>query len=135
MDTLALAQQMAGDIDTAIVTQSKAIALLPPGSSALRSELESNLVKYLLEGQRFAKAEPLLLAMHEQIAGSSDESPSKTQASIERLPKFYESWHATEPGQGYDAKAAEWLAKLPEGPEVKGNEDGAGTDTEDTDQE
>ncbi len=114
LDTLALAQQMNGAIDAAIETQTKAVALLAPGPSALRSELESNLVKYLLEGQRFAEAEPLLLAMHEQIVGSSDESPSKTQASIERLAKFYESWHTAEPDKGYDAKAAEWRAKLPQ---------------------
>ncbi len=86
---------------------------MAPGASSLRSELESNLVKYLLEGQRFAQAEPLLLAMHGQLVESSDESPSQTQASIERLAKFYESWDAAEPGQGYDAKAAEWRAKLP----------------------
>ncbi len=89
------------------------MALLAPGPSALRSELESNLVKYLLEGQRFAKAEPLLLAMHAQIVESSNESPSKIQASIERLVSLFDSWHAAEPGKGYDAKAAEWRAKLP----------------------
>ena len=50
--------------------------------------------------------------MHGQIVESSNKSPSQTQASIERLAKFYESWHAAEPGQGYDAKAAEWRAKL-----------------------
>ena len=34
------------------------------------------------------------------------------------------------------AKAAEWWGKLPaEGPEAKTNENGAGTNTEDTDQE
>ena len=114
LDTLSLAQQMNGDIDMAIETQTKAVAFLRPGPSALRGELESNLVKYLLEGQRFAKAELLLLAMYEQIVGSGDESPSKIQASIERLVSLYESWHAAEPGKGYDAKAAEWRAKLPE---------------------
>jgi len=115
LDTLALAQQMNGDIDAAIETQTKAVALLAPGDSALRSELESNLVKYLLGGQRFAKAEPLLLALHKQIVGSSDESPSKIKASIEQLANFYESWHAAEPGKGYDAKAAEWQAKSADG--------------------
>ncbi|MCH8880547.1 MAG: hypothetical protein IID34_11775, partial [Planctomycetes bacterium] len=124
LDTLALAQQMTGDVDAAIETQTKAVALLGPGPSGLRSELESNLLKYLLEGQRFVEAEPLLLAMHEQFVGSSDESPSKTQASIERLAKFYESWHAAEPGQGYDAKAAEWRAKLPETPQPTGGPPG-----------
>ena len=34
------------------------------------------------------------------------------QASIERLAKFYESWHTAEPCKGYDAKAAEWRANL-----------------------
>ena len=53
--------------------------------------------------------------MHEQIVGSPprrDESPAKIQTSIERLAKFYESWHAAEPGKAYDTKAAEWRAKL-----------------------
>ncbi len=118
LDTLALAQQMSGDIAAAIETQTKAVALLPPGPSADRSELESNLVKYLLEGQRFAEAEPSLLAMHEQLIGSSDESPSQTQASIERLVSLYESWHTAEPGKGHDAKAAEWRTKLPEADEA-----------------
>ena len=62
------------------------------------------------------EAEPSLLAMHERIVGSPprrDEPPSQIQASVERLAKFYESWHAAEPGQGYDATAAEWRPKLP----------------------
>ncbi len=29
------------------------------------------------------------------------------------LADFYTAWDATEPGKGYDAKAAEWRAKLP----------------------
>ncbi len=59
--------------------------------------------------------------MHEQLVGSNDKSPSQTQASIERLVKFYESWNAAEPGQGYDAKAAEWRAKLPGEESGEGN--------------
>ncbi len=51
--------------------------------------------------------------MHEQVVGDDDESPSQAQASIKRLAKFCESWHAVEPGRGYDANAAEWRAKLP----------------------
>ena len=68
-----------------------------------------------LQGKR-SEAERLLPARHEQICERPprrDESPSKIQASVERLAKFYESWHAAEPGKGYDAKAAEWRAKLP----------------------
>ena len=33
---------------------------------------------------------------------------------IESLIDIYEARHAAEPGKGYDAKAAEWRAKLPE---------------------
>ena len=33
---------------------------------------------------------------------------------IKRVISLYESWHAAEPGKGYDAKAAEWRARLPE---------------------
>ncbi len=58
----------------------------------------------------------MLVAMHAQLVGSlprRDESPSKIQGSIERLVSLYESWDAAEPGQGYNAKAAEWRAKLP----------------------
>ena len=40
LDTLALAQQMNGDIDAAIETQTKAVALLGSGPSALRSEFQ-----------------------------------------------------------------------------------------------
>ena len=68
------------------------------------------------------EAELLLLAMHEQLVGSPprpDESPSEIQASIERLAKFTESWYAAEPGQGYDAKAADWRAKLPPADEAR----------------
>ncbi len=46
--------------------------------------------------------------------GSSDESPSKIQTSIEQLISLYEAWHTAEPGKGYDSKAAEWRAKLPQ---------------------
>ena len=33
---------------------------------------------------------------------------------IERLISLYSAWHAAEPEEGYDAKAAEWRAKLPQ---------------------
>ena len=114
LDTLALAQQMNGDIDAAIETQTKAVDLLAPGPSAMRGEIESNLLKYLLEEQRFAEAELMFLAMAEQLVENSDVSLLQTKTSIERLAEFYESWHAAKPGQGYDAKAAEWRAKLPD---------------------
>ncbi len=38
-----------------------------------------------------------------------------TQA-LERVVRLYEVWEKAEPGKGYDAKAAEWKAKLPSAP-------------------
>jgi serine/threonine protein kinase/tetratricopeptide (TPR) repeat protein len=34
-------------------------------------------------------------------------------AVVERLASVYATWEESEPGQGYDAKAAEWRSKLP----------------------
>ena len=32
--------------------------------------------------------------------------------AIERIINLYDAWHAAEPGKGYDARAAEWRAKM-----------------------
>ena len=55
----------------------------------------------LLNGFKAIKDNPY--ARDEQVA-----------ETIERLVDLYESWHAAEPGKGYDAKTTEWRAKLPE---------------------
>ncbi len=46
LDTLALAYFMTGDADKAIDTQEKAVSLLPPEESQLRTKLEANLAKF-----------------------------------------------------------------------------------------
>jgi tetratricopeptide (TPR) repeat protein len=115
LDTLSLAQHMTGDSNAAIETQRKAIALLPPGPSIDRTDLESSLAKYLAAAHRFTEAEPLLLGLHQQLVEDGNESPSKIRASAERLITLYDSWHAAEPDKGYDAKAAKYRALLPEG--------------------
>ena len=46
LDTLALAYFMNGDMVRAIETQEEAVALLQPGDSPLRNELEANLTKF-----------------------------------------------------------------------------------------
>jgi hypothetical protein len=33
------------------------------------------------------------------------------QDALKRIVNLYEAWDSAEPGQGYDAKAAEWRAK------------------------
>ncbi len=44
----------------------------------------------------------------------------RTIKAVNDLFDVYLAWHAAEPGQSYDAKAAEWRAKLPD--EVNSNE-------------
>jgi len=46
LDTLALAYHLNGDTDKARDTQHRAVSLLPPGGSPLRSELEARLAEY-----------------------------------------------------------------------------------------
>ncbi len=108
LDTLALAQQMTGNIDAAVGTETKAVALLPPGPSVLRSDLESSLARYLVEQKSFAKAEPLLLARHQQLKDNAQSTAKAKQESIQRIIDLYTAWHTAEPGEGYDQKADEW---------------------------
>jgi hypothetical protein len=37
----------------------------------------------------------------------------RTVMCVECLINLYESWHAAEPGRGYDVLAAEWRGRLP----------------------
>ena len=113
LDTLALAQQMTGDIDAAVETETTAIGLLPPSPSSLRTSLETSLAKYLIEQGSYAEAEPLLLALHQQLEDKPESLAKQKQESIERILQLYDSWDAAEPGKGHDAKAAEWRTKLP----------------------
>ena len=62
---------------------------------------------------RFPEAETTLLEAHGLLAEGLGDEHQRTVKCVERLITLYKSWHAAEPGQGYDAKAAEWRAKLP----------------------
>jgi hypothetical protein len=46
LDTLALALFETGDVAAAVETESKTVALLAPGDSALRAELEASLARF-----------------------------------------------------------------------------------------
>jgi len=114
MDTLALAQQMTGDIDAAVETETKALALLPAEPSAMRPFLESSLAEFLIEQKSYAKAEPLLLSAYQQLKDNPQSIPDEHTKAIQRLIDLYTAWDAAEPGKNYDAKVAEWREKLPE---------------------
>jgi len=112
LDTLALAQQMTGDLDQAIDTQGKAVALIPPGAWRRRAEFESRLAELLVEAGRFTEAEPLLLDCYTKLKENLQELPLQVRVvrlreALERIVKLYESW-------GRPDKAAEYRAILPE---------------------
>ena len=72
-----------------------------------------NLANVYKNQGRYDEAEPLYVKTLEVRRRVLGEEHPKTLLSMKRLAKFYESWHAAEPGKGYDAKASEWQAKLP----------------------
>lgn len=61
---------------------------------------------------RYAEAEALLLAARETHRQRPAASQRYAHRALRGLAELYDAWHATEPGQGYDARAAEWRAKL-----------------------
>ena len=62
----------------------------------------------------FAVAEANLLEAHEIYEKVPGPSPSGPRLALQALVDFYVRRDAAEPGQGYDAKAAQWQAKLDE---------------------
>ncbi len=72
----------------------------------------------LLGQKKFADAEPLLLAGYEGLKQRETTIPpqgsTRLPEALERLVTLYTDWHAAEPDQGFDAKAAEWQTNLDE---------------------
>ncbi len=67
------------------------------------------------DAERFALAESNLLEAHPIYVAAKDRGPTHkdTLECARALVDLYSAWDAAEPGKGYDAKAAEWRAKLP----------------------
>jgi hypothetical protein len=72
----------------------------------------------LLGQKKYADAEPLLLKGYEGMKAHEKSIPPqgiiRLPEALERLVQLYTYWHAAEPDQGFDAKAAEWKTKLDE---------------------
>ncbi len=65
---------------------------------------------------RFADAERELLAA-ERVFSAAQGVPAKHVARCaEEIAKLYEAWARVEPGRGYEARGAEWRAKVPPQP-------------------
>jgi hypothetical protein len=60
----------------------------------------------------FAAAEAYLLEAHANFVKAPGPFPEDTRDCTQALADFYTTWDKAEPGKGYDAKAAEWKAKL-----------------------
>jgi hypothetical protein len=63
---------------------------------------------------RFADAEAMLIEAAELIEPTEEWRILRTGEAIQRVVDLYTDWHEAEPEAGYDAKAAEWRAKLEE---------------------
>jgi serine/threonine protein kinase/Tfp pilus assembly protein PilF len=63
----------------------------------------------------FKFAESNLLEAHPIYLAAKDRGPTHkdTLACVQALVDLYVAWDKAEPGQGYDAKAQEWRAKMP----------------------
>ncbi len=89
-------------------------AVLRPGDWRIGA-MELRAGGSLLAQGRFADAEALVLSGFAKLqadAGTPRAPSDWLKEGCERVVKLYESWHAAEPGKGYDVKAAEWKAKL-----------------------
>jgi len=64
--------------------------------------------------ERFAEAEEQLLAAERILREAQGVPAGCYEGSVKALIELYDKWHAAEPGQGYEQKAAEWRAKLAE---------------------
>ncbi|MFO1052564.1 MAG: serine/threonine-protein kinase [Planctomycetota bacterium] len=76
--------------------------------------------------RRFTDAEPELLAAEQLFAAAGGGSARMHAAAVESLASLYAAWHAAEPGEGHEQKAAEWRAKQAAGlaPSTRGIDGG-----------
>ncbi len=63
--------------------------------------------------KRYAEAEEALMEGQTILASQFGIAHRRTTKSMQALVDLYTAWHTAEQGHGYDAKAAEWRAKLP----------------------
>ncbi len=74
----------------------------------------NNLGSVLIDQHKFQEAEDLLLPLATNL-GSNLPSQAVLRLHVtSNIYKLFSLWHSAEPDKGYDAKAAEWKAKLAE---------------------
>ena len=67
----------------------------------------------LLQMQRFEDAERALTEAQGVFEAALGVDHARTSGVIKQLADLYTAWNESEPDMGYDAKAAEWRARLP----------------------
>ena len=90
---------------------------LLPADHWLLPNTASNLGEAIAGQGGFSEAEPMLLDAFETLRIRADAIPAthrqaRIREAVQRIITLYQTWHVAEPGKGYDAKAAEWRAKL-----------------------
>ncbi|GMV24216.1 MAG: hypothetical protein AMXMBFR58_02470 [Phycisphaerae bacterium] len=113
-----------GDLQEAISLYGRAVS----GFRKVYGEFHSytvsartSLAGALMNAGSFQECSELLLE-ESQLLDAADAPPDRRRAVTRAISILYEKWDAAEPGKGYDAKAAEWkarLAALPAPPEKK----------------
>lgn len=104
-----------GERDEAITLYRRAAA----GFRTVYGEFHQNtiaartaLAGVLLNAGRFAECESTLAEEIALLDASADAPRERRLAVVRAMGILYEKWNTSEPGKGYDAKAAEWQAKL-----------------------
>ena len=62
---------------------------------------------------RFGESEERALEAHAMLEAALGASHKRTTEVNRQIVGLYDTWHAAEPDQGYDDRAAEWRARLP----------------------
>ena len=125
------------DLGRLLETQARhkeTIDLLGPAEAAARSAFAdgdaANLASFLTalgrarvglgyDAERFKLAEANLLEAHPIFVEARGPTHKDTLECVRGLVDLYTAWDTAEPGNGYDAKAAEWRAKLTPPPDAK----------------
>jgi tetratricopeptide (TPR) repeat protein len=83
--------------------------------AAFRTTLSRARMSLGYDADRFTLAEANLLEAYPIYLAAKDRGPTdeETLECVQALVDLYTAWDKAEPGNGYDAKAAAWRAKLP----------------------
>jgi nephrocystin-3 len=83
-----------------------------PDDDPRLADMRVRLGRVLTKLGRYVEAEVLLLTALETFRQRPEASRRYVSFGLNGVVELYDAWHTAEPGQGYDAKAADWREKL-----------------------